>query len=147
MDTRELQRALRGRLGPFIRYEGIYTSDNLPYIVSSSKPVIFIANTLKSTSPISTVGHWVCFYIEFQPKKRLVFFDSFGLLPGLYSEGFSDYVEKKYSSFNVYDFGVQLQPDISQKCGLYVLYFIRYISYYGIDAFTSNFKSIFNPQI
>ena len=144
MDTRELETALKGRIGPLIHFKGIFTSDILPYIKYNSKPIIFISNTLSSTSHISIVGHWVCFYIEFFPKKRLVFFDSYGLLPSIYSQYFSEYIEKKYSKFSIYDFGKQLQPNVSQKCGLYVLLFTHYVSHYGVDRFISMFKTLFS---
>ena len=146
MDASEIERALRGRIGSLIYYKGIYTSDNLPFIEHSSKPVIFIANTLESTVDISIVGHWVCFYIEFEPKKRIVFYDSFGLKPCIYSSYFSEYIEEKYPGFPIYDFGLQLQPDNSQKCGLYVIHFIHYVSIKGLDKFTSYAKTIFSSQ-
>lgn len=146
MDTREIESALRGKIGGLINYKGIYTSDKLPYIHYSSKPIIFIANTLESTADISITGHWLAFYIEFYPKKRIIFFDSFGLNPRIYSSYFSEYFDEKYSSFPIYDFAVQLQPDNSQKCGLYVIHFIHYVSYNGIDKFISYMPTIFSSK-
>ena len=146
MDTRELERSLRGRIGGLIHFWGIYTSDNMPVVQYNSKPIIFIANTLHSNTEVTAVGHWVCFYIEFLPVKRVIFYDSYGLLPSFYSSEFSDYINKKYKDFNTYHFGVQLQPDTSQKCGLYSLNFIHYVSHYGINNFISLFKNVFNPR-
>ena len=73
MDTQEIERALRRRVGPHIHYKGVFTSDHLPCILYNSKPITFIANTLPSYSDISTVGHWVCFYISFYPVKKISF--------------------------------------------------------------------------
>ena len=86
MDTREIERALRGHIGPYVYYKGVFTSDNLPYITYNSKPIVFISNTLSSNTSISTVGHWVCFYISFYPVKKLIFYDSYGLLPHFYTQ-------------------------------------------------------------
>ena len=69
MEVRELESALKHILGSRIKFMGVYTSDRLPFISFNTKPIIFIANTLKSTANINTVGHWVGIYFEFQPKK------------------------------------------------------------------------------
>ena len=81
MDVRELEKALEHKLGPYIRFIGVYASDRIPFIHYSAKPVLLIANTLKSGTDINTIGHWVAFYFEFQPQKRVVFFDSYGIPP------------------------------------------------------------------
>ena len=146
MDSREIEISLRGRIGSIVHFWGVYTSDKLPYVQYNSKPIIFIANTLHSNTPVTTVGHWVCFYIEFHPLKQLIFYDSYGLLPDFYSADFSFYINKKYKDFKAYHFGVQLQPDMSQKCGLYTLNFIHYVSHYGINQFINLFKKVFKPR-
>ena len=146
MDTRELQSALRGRLGPYVEYKGVYTSDQLPVYLNNSCPIAFISNTLESKADISTVGHWVAFYIEFAPIKKVLFFDSYGLLPDVYSSYYSDFIHKSYSSFSIQDFGVQLQPNSSHKCGMYVLHFIHFLSHHGVDKYISFFHSQFNPK-
>ena len=92
MDSREIEISLRGRIGSIVHFWGVYTSDKLPYVQYNSKPIIFIANTLHSNTPVTTVGHWVCFYIEFHPLKQLIFYDSYGLLPDFYSADFSFYI-------------------------------------------------------
>ena len=74
MDVRELEKALKYKLRPYVRYIGVYASDRIPLIQYSAKPVLLIANTLKSGTDINTIGHWIAFYFEFQPQKRLIFF-------------------------------------------------------------------------
>ena len=136
MDVRELEKALKHKLGPYVRFIGIYASDRIPFIQYSAKPVLLIANTLKSGTDINTIGHWVAFYFEFQPQKRVIFFDSYGLPPQFYiNSGFSDFL-KKYDNTPIYHYGKQLQPDNSMKCGLYVLLFIHSISHLGLKDFT-----------
>ena len=89
MDVRDIELALCNRIGKHTAYTGIYSSDTLPYYQYSVKPVLFIANTLKSTESVETLGHWVGFYIEYLPSQRIIFFDSFGISPTLYiSTGF-----------------------------------------------------------
>ena len=137
MDTREIETALKGRIGPHIHYKGIYTCDHLPIITYNSKPIIFIANTLSSTSPVTKVGHWVAFYISFNPIRKLVFYDSYGLSPYLYTFHFSKYIHQHYNAFDFYYFNVQLQPDTSYKCGLYVINLVHYTSQYGLEKYIS----------
>ena len=146
MDTRELTSSLSGRLGDFTVFLGVFSSDKLPSINFNPKPVIFIANTLHSNTSVTTVGHWVCFYLEFQPVGNMIFFDSFGFPPGFYNSDFLTFINEKYPKFNVFDFGVQMQPNESQKCGLYVLNFVHYVSHYGIEKFKCFFKNRFNSK-
>ena len=143
MEVRELEKALKHKLGPFVKFIGNYASNRIPFIPYSTKPVLLIANTLKSSADINTIGHWVAFYFEFQPKKRLIFFYSYGLPPHFYiNSGFSDFL-KKYRNTPIHHFGKQLQPDNSVKCGLYVIMFIHYISHFGLKQFTSYLYSRF----
>ena len=94
MEVRELEKALKHKLGPYVKFIGIYASNRIPFIFYSTKPVLLIANTLKSSAVINTIGHWVAFYFEFQPIKRL-FFYSYGLPPHFYiNSGFSDFLKK-----------------------------------------------------
>ena len=95
MEVRELEKALKHKLGPYVEFIGIYASNRIPFISYSTKPVLLIANTLKTSADINTTGHWVAFYFEFPPKKRLIFFDSYGLPPHFYvNSGFSDFLKK-----------------------------------------------------
>ena len=120
MDVRELERALKFRIGPHIKYAGIHASDQLPFIQHNIKPVLFIANTLKSSANINTVGHWVVFYFEFDPIIKLIFFDSYGFSPYFYKDsGFSAFLSR-YGNIPIYHFEKQIQPHMSVKCGLYV---------------------------
>ena len=99
MDARELSLALKNRLGDRTHFMGVYTSDQIPFIKSTKRPVTMIVNTLKSTSSIDVVGHWVVFYIEFQPKKRIVFCDSYGISLFDYTIlGFSKFINQ-YKTF------------------------------------------------
>ena len=145
MDTREIETSLRGKLGSFIRYEGIFSSDKIPYFLTIGKPIMFIANTLTSKTDVSTVGHWVCFYISVYPKKHILFFDSYGLSPHFYSKGFTRWLEH-YSNFQVQEFGRQIQPDSSQKCGLYVVQCIHYISHFGLEKYKLFFQKNFSKN-
>ena len=143
MEVRELEKALKYKLGPYVKFIGIFASDRIPFISYSTKPVLLMANTLKSSADINTIGHWVAFYFEFQPKKRLIFFDSYVLSPHFYiNSGFSDFL-KKYRNTPIHNFGEQLQPDNSIKCGFYVILFIHYISHFGLKQFTSFLYSRF----
>ena len=114
MDVRELQTALKNRLGDRTRFMGVYTSDQIPFIIPSRRPITMIVNTLKSTSSINVIGHWVVFYIEFHPKKRIVFYDSYGISPHDYGIlGFSKFISQ-YKNTPLYDYGIQFQPDTSR---------------------------------
>ena len=145
MDTREIESFLKGKLGPYVHYKGVFTSDNLPFITYSIKPIIIIANTLDSQVDISVVGHWVAFYMSFHPKPYLLFFDSYGQSPHFYSCHFSSWL-KLYSKFHVQEFSRQIQPEYSQKCGLYVIHFIHYTSYFGIDKYRLFFQNNFSSR-
>ena len=145
MDSREIENSLRGRLGPNIHYKGIFTSDMLPIIRYNTKPVIIIANTLNSRADVSTLGHWVAFYISFNPKPYLLFFDSYGFNPHFYSSDFSRWLEF-YSNFQTQEFGQQIQPDTSIKCGLYVIHFTHYISYFGVEKYKFFFSHKFSNR-
>ena len=75
MEVRELEKALKYKLGLYVKFIGIYASDRIPLISYSTKPILLIAcNTLKSSANINTIGHWVAFCFEFQPKKKAIFF-------------------------------------------------------------------------
>ena len=135
MDVRDIEVSLQNRLGHLVNYTGIFSSDSLPYYQYSIKPILFIANTLKSTESVNTVGHWVAFYIEYAPTQRIIFFDSFGISPTVYiTTRFPVYV-RRYRGFLIQHFGSQFQPDNSVKCGLYVCMFAHYTSHFGIKEF------------
>ena len=144
MDVRELERALKFRIGTHIKYVGIHASDQLPFIQHNIKPVLFIANTLKSSANINTVGHWVVFYFEFDPIIKVIFFDSYGFSPYFYKDsGFSAFLSR-YGNIPIYHFEKQIQPHMSVKCGLYVLLFVHFISHFGLNNFTRFFYARFH---
>ena len=145
MDTREIESVLTGKLGAYIHYKGLFTSDNLPVITYSIKPIVIIANTLDSRVDVSVVGHWVAFYISFHPKPYLLFFDSYGLSPHFYSKHFSRWL-RLYTKFHIQEFGQQVQPEHSQKCGLYVIHFTHYTSHFGIEKYKSFFQNNFSSK-
>ena len=142
MDSREIEHVLRGKLGTLVEYKGVFTADTMPRIVFNIKAIVFITNTLSSTSDISIVGHWVAFYISFHPKKIVLFYDSYGLSPHFYNEEFTKFISY-YSNYHILEFGRQIQPDASQKCGLYTIQFVHYLSYYGLEKY----KILFQNQL
>ena len=77
MDVSELESSLKGKLGPHIKYIGIFMSDQIPSVSYNTRPVLLIANTLKTKTKINIVGHWVVLHFEFYPMKRIIFFDSY----------------------------------------------------------------------
>ena len=144
MDTLEINKVLKGRLGHKVHYIGVFTSDSLPHISFNSKPIVYIVNSLSSKADIRRVGHWVAFYISFYPEKKVIFYDSYGLPPEFYSPHFSKFIHNQYSSFSIYEFGIQLQPNSSHKCGLYVLQFIHFVSHHGLDMFVNYYQNHFS---
>ena len=147
MNTGDIEKALKGRLGGRIIYAGVYAADKIPFIPLRSKPTIFISNTLSSDADIRIMGHWVCFYVEYSPIKRIIFFDSYGLSPALYNKFFYDYITHTYyNDYSVYSYQLQLQPDTSIKCGLYATLFIHYTSHYGLEKFEKLIQQNFSLQ-
>ena len=148
MDVRELELALRNKLGDKVHYIGVYTSDNFPTVAYSKKPIMFIVNTLRSTSDINIVGHWIGIYIEYHPMKRVFFFDSFGIPPIMYhNTGFSQFINSyRGKKMKISYTKKQLQPDNSIKCGLYVLLFIHFTSHYGINTFMNYSRDFFSKN-
>ena len=149
MDVAELENGLKGRMGGKIDFMGVYTSDNIPYVTHLSKPGIFIVNTLKSTSDINTVGHWVAFYVKGNPVHTLIFFDSYGFHPKMYGREFRHFIDRHSKSTflkNMSYFSTQLQPATSMKCGLYVLFFVHYCSHHGLSKFVNVYQSTFSKK-
>ena len=69
MDVRELKKALEHKLGPYVRFIGVYASDRIPFIHYSAKPVLLIANTLKSGTDINTIGTGLHFILNSNLKR------------------------------------------------------------------------------
>ena len=146
MDTGELESALKGTLGKYVNYAGVFSSDGVGKIrlqLQRDKALVFIANTLESSSDVSNIGHWVCFYIAKSPENNIIFFDSYGIPSEVYSNHFRTFFIRN-ERFKVFDFKKQIQPDLSYKCGLYVLYFIHNISHYGLKQTLIRMKSTFS---
>ena len=146
MDTEELDSCLKYKVGDKVNYIGIFTSDdvgNMKIDSGRTKPIIFIANTLTRADDVKVMGHWVCFYIEKSPFNDVIFFDSYGLNPRLYCKGFESFISIN-KSFSIHDFGMQLQPTESYKCGLYAVFFIHYTSLCGINETVMKIKNTFS---
>lgn len=146
MDTIELQKSLSGILGDRIRFKGIVPSDFLPKNLKDVRrdiPLVYIVNTLTSKADVNQMGHWVVFYVEKSPIKRIVFFDSYGLDPSLYSKNFVKFIESHKKTFTFYNWSRQIQPINSVKCGLYVVYFVHTVSHNGIESTLKKMLKIF----
>ena len=97
-------------------FNGCYKNDTIPFHLKSKRNGFFIVNTNVN---VTTMGHWILFYIKY---SVLYFFDSFG-------ENIKTYgldIESFFSSFNgdkVIAIRSPLQDDLSYVCGAYVIYF------------------------
>ena len=146
MDTGELESALKGTLGNLVNYVGVFSSDEVAKIrlpLQRDKATVLIANTLESSSDVSNIGHWVCFYIAKSPENNIIFFDSYGISPEIHTDHFNSFFIRN-KEFKVFVFKKQIQPDLSYKCGLYVLYFIHRISHYGLKQALLKMRSSFS---
>ena len=89
---------------------GVYARDELPDLNHQHRPFALVLNTDPHDKPGQ---HWLAMYAP--PSGPIELFDSFGFMPEFY--GF-DNLNYKYSS-------LQLQPDSSNTCGYYCLFFIE----------------------
>ena len=145
MDTTELESALKGRLGALVNYVGVFSSDSVGRMkipLKRNNALIFIGNTLDTSSDMNNMGHWVCFYVEKSPNNRIIFFDSYALPPEIYTHHFQLFL-KRNKSFEIFEFKAPVQPDRSYKCGLYVLFFIHSMSHYGVRQTLQKIKKIY----
>ena len=148
MDSHELDSYIRKTLSDKVQYMGIFTSDDvgiMKIFSNRSKPIIFVANTLKKSDDSSIMGHWVCFYIEKSPLNKIIFFDSYGLNPVFYCKGFELFISKN-RRFSIYNIGMHMQGLDSYKCGLYVIFFIHYTSLYSIGETLVKIKNTFSAN-
>ena len=102
---------------------GIYAIDELSKLKVSSRPCFLIVNTCSSKSN-KRMGHWLCLYLDIYGYVS-IFFDSFGLAPEVYPE-----IKKflrRHSKFIRYN-EICLQHPSYETCGLYVIYFAKYIT-------------------
>ena len=94
---------------------GVYPSDNIPDFTTEEFAIICIVDTQHQEG-----SHWCAFY---KTKGSLLeFFDSFGLHPALYFDGFVNFIKRKCSYFrrNIH----QIQDFDSTCCGNYCVYFL-----------------------
>ena len=97
-------------------------ADELPLHVGV-RPHTFIVNTDTSDCGGS---HWVAFH--FPLVGRTEFFDSLGNAPEAYHRHFADVLivnRPPYSQWQYYYCWSQIQPDYTDTCGLYCLYYFK----------------------
>lgn len=117
MDTMQLMNIVKSlrSLEPYFR--GIYACNTLPDRVRRF-PSAYICNT----DPIEKKGtHWVAYW--FASIDECEFFDSFGQTPEVSDQRLRDFVDRN-SLLCLYN-NVQVQPDFTNTCGLYALYFLN----------------------
>ena len=69
-------------------------------------------------------NHWLL--LMFQPTGQIVYIDPLGKKPSAYSKILSDWL--KASKHHVKSIPFQIQPNDSELCGLYILYFLFFLS-------------------
>ena len=97
MDTVEIEKSLKNRLGNKLKYLGTITSDVIRDLTINkyrSEVTGFISNTLQASDDSNIMGHWVAFVIDKSPKDRIIFFDSYGFDIELYGGGFENFFFK-----------------------------------------------------
>ena len=110
METRTIDQVLRKHCNI---YRGTYSSDTLPNILDSWRPLVIVVNTDPSTQPGK---HWIGMF--FDECGNGEFFDSFGQ----YSARVFERYMNKYCSVWSYN-NKQLQSLISRFCGHCVIWF------------------------
>ena len=147
MDTHDLLKCLsKQTLGTKIIFLGVFCSDQLLTLdilrkKKPNKPFMFISNTLKTSDPPQTMGHWVAIYCD---KTKVVFLDSFGFHPLTYGEYFQKFIDKLERG-NTYAFKEGFQPLNSLTCGLYSIFFVHYTSHYGLRQCIKHTYQNFKP--
>lgn len=117
MDSTQLIKIVESlrKLKPYFR--GIYACNTLPDRVRQF-PSAYVCNT----DPIEKKGaHWVAYW--FDNVNQCELFDSFGRTPEDYDERLRDFMDRN-SALCLYN-NIQVQPDSSSTCGLYVLYYLK----------------------
>ena len=110
MDTHTIDQVLRKH---YNIYRETYSSDMLPKILESWRPLVIVVNTDLSMQPGK---HWICMF--FHECGHGEFLDSFGQYPARVFERYMN----KYCSVWSYN-NKQLQSLISRFCGHYVIWF------------------------
>ena len=132
MNTHQIKTALRGRIGPHASYVGVLFADQTKSLLRhrvSHRPVLCIINTLPSYSRES-MGHWiaVCYV-----RAKLIFFDSFGQDPRIYSWYFQE-VTLSRPDISVVKYNVQVQHMNTLVCGVYAIFFVYNIAKHGLET-------------
>jgi hypothetical protein len=110
MDTRTIDRVLKKHCNI---YRGTYSSDTLPTIMQTWRPLVIVVNTDPASQPGT---HWICMF--FDECGNGEYFDSFGKYP---TRSFERYM---YKNCNVWTFcNKQLQSVISRFCGHYCIWY------------------------
>ena len=129
MDTRTIDQVLRKHCNI---YRGTYSSDMLPKILESWRPLVIVVNTYPSMQPGK---HWICMF--FDESGHGEFFYSFGQYP---SRAFERYMND-YCTAWTYN-NKQLQSLISRFCGHYVIWFCVFKARkYSLTALLRNVSS------
>lgn len=89
----------------------ITSIDNLPDLVKSQYPQLFIINPGR---------HWIC--VIFHSSSKAEYFDSLGKPPEFYGSSLSKFIDNN-SRTCIY-LQRQLQSNTSNICGLYVAFFV-----------------------
>lgn len=116
MNTDEIANALK--TNPLTREQfcGVFPYDKIPTRVNGQNPSYFVFNFDPSTEEGS---HWVA--VKLHPKKKNVYFDSYGLPPGT-KTNLKRFMDKQ----GEYEWSaMQLQHPLSTTCGQWCLLFIH----------------------
>ena len=129
MDTRTIDQVLRKHCNI---YRGTYSSDTLPNILESWRPLVIVVNTDPSAKPGT---HWICMF--FDECGHGEFFDSFGQYPNTRFERYMNTYCTAWSYNNK-----QLQSLISRFCGHYCIWFCVFKARkYSLTALLRNVSS------
>ena len=111
-----------------VNAEGVKGLERVP---ESARGVYFvIANILQSSDP-ETMGHWVFFG---KLSGRLIYFDSFNIPPGSYSEVFGRLVTEYKDKKRFLNISKRLQSSTSLVCGAYMLWLVSVLSSEGLEG-------------
>lgn len=100
--------------------------DNIEEISEKYNSACCVLNTLKSTGNLSSVGHWVCLYMDFNYEPYTIeYYNSSGASapPELnnWMKALSEKIPKKCMHMDVSNIRSQKGPT---ECGVYVIYYI-----------------------
>ena len=121
LNAKEIRTTLR--LDPVSRrtFHGVYSRDNMPKTLPSSRACSLVVNTDVKTGKGL---HWIIVFIT-KDRDNCVYFDSFGRRPRMRRE-FITFVNRHVRK-GVYN-NRQIQATTSTACGLYCVYVIHELS-------------------